>query len=167
MFVVAASQSILLAHPHRRLPHHPPTRLHPRRELPRPRHRRNYPPRPQTMERPSNLSPGQNNTTNCVNVIRHDDEGQSRPRSCHFFVGQPPVMAVTHRAARAMHGRPPAVVFRLRIPRPRLLRGSIEPAPLDGSSGLGNKGRNSPVLRVYRADLLRFPRAEGGGRGSF
>ena len=39
--------------------------------------------------------------------------------------------------------------------------------PLDGSSGVGNKGRNSPILRVYKPALPRFPCGEGGDSPSF
>ena len=55
------------------------------------------------------------------------------------------------------------ITGRLGEPQPRLLRRAFELAPLDGSGGVGNERWNSPVLRVYRANLPRFPRRKGGG----
>jgi hypothetical protein len=45
--------------------------------------------------------------------------------------------------------------------QPDLPRRSIEPAPSDRASGIGNKGTNSPILRVYQPALPRFPCGEG------
>ncbi len=80
------------------------------------------------------------------------------------FMGdrEPAAMPVPHRPARAMHQRPPAVVLRLRIPEPSLLRRSIELAPLKGPRGVGNEGWNSPVWLVYQAFLPRLIYLECG-----
>ena len=49
-------------------------------------HRCIHPPRPQTMEHPSNPSSGQNNATICVHLSRNGDHGQSQTGICHHFV---------------------------------------------------------------------------------